>query len=130
MKTALTLFLLLMTTTGCALPLKLLQALLPAAKPVPDVTRYPKTILRDIVPGQKIDWVGNDTVVFAGYPVKLFAIELPSLFEANYQIAEFFREAHELSAFSLLGFLVIHILAVIRHRFFDKPGNDVLNRMI
>jgi len=69
MKTALTLFLLLMTTTGCALPLKLLQALLPAPKPVPDVTPYPKKILRDIVPGQKIDWIGNDTVVFAGYPV-------------------------------------------------------------
>jgi len=67
---------------------------------------------------------------FAGYPVKLFAIEIPSIFEANFQIAGFFTEAHELSAFSLLGFLVIHILAVIRHRFFDKPGNDVLNRMI
>jgi cytochrome b561 len=67
---------------------------------------------------------------FAGYPVKLFTIEIPSIFEANFQIAGFFTEAHELSAFSLLGFLVIHILAVIRHRFFDKPGNDVLNRMI
>ncbi|MEI7952064.1 MAG: hypothetical protein WCH37_05235 [Synechococcaceae cyanobacterium ELA182] len=70
MKTALTLFLLLMTTTGCALPLKLLQALLPAPKPVPDVTPYPKTILRDIVPGQKIDWIGNDTVVFVGWGVR------------------------------------------------------------
>jgi len=67
---------------------------------------------------------------FAGYPVKLFAIEIPSIFEANFKFAGFFTEAHELSAFSLLGFLVIHILAVIRHRFFDKPGNDVLNRMI
>jgi cytochrome b561 len=66
---------------------------------------------------------------FAGYPVKLFAIELPNFFEANFKIAGFFSEAHELSAFSLLGLIVIHILAVIRHRFFDKPGNDVLNRM-
>jgi cytochrome b561 len=67
---------------------------------------------------------------FAGYPVKLFAIELPNFFEANYKIAEFFSEVHELSAFTLLGLIVIHILAVIRHRFFDKPGNDVLNRMM
>ncbi len=67
---------------------------------------------------------------FAGYPVKLFAIELPNFFEANYEIAEFFAETHELSAFTLLGLIVIHILAVIRHRFFDKPGNDVLNRMM
>jgi len=67
---------------------------------------------------------------FAGYPVKFFAIELPNFFEANFEIAHFFAETHELSAFSLLGLIVIHILAVIRHRFFDKPGNDVLNRMI
>ncbi len=66
---------------------------------------------------------------FAGYPVKLFAIELPNFFEANFEFAGFFAETHELSAFSLLGLIVIHILAVIRHRFFDKPGNDVLNRM-
>ena len=67
---------------------------------------------------------------FAGYPVKLFAIELPNFFEPNFQIAGFFAETHELSAFTLLGLIVIHILAVIRHRFFDKPGNNVLNRMM
>ena len=67
---------------------------------------------------------------FAGYPVKLFSIELPNFFAPNFEIAGFFSEAHEVSAFTLLGLIVIHILAVIRHRFFDKPGNDVLNRMI
>ena len=70
MKTALVLSLLMMTTTGCILPAKLLQALRSASRPEPDITRYPKTILRGIVPGQKIDWIGNDTVVFAGYPVQ------------------------------------------------------------
>lgn len=67
---------------------------------------------------------------FAGYPVKFFTIEMPNFFEANFELAGFFAETHEISAFSLLGLIVIHILAVIRHRFFDKPGNDVLNRMI
>ena len=70
MKTALVLSLLMMTTTGCILPAKLLQALRSASRPEPDITRYPKTILRGIVPGQKIDWIGNDTVVFAGYPLQ------------------------------------------------------------
>jgi len=70
MKTALVLSLLMMTTTGCILPAKLLQALRSASRPEPDITRYPKTILRGIVPGQKIDWIGNDTVVFAGWGVK------------------------------------------------------------
>ena len=67
---------------------------------------------------------------FAGYPVKFFSFELPNFFQANFQFAGFFAEAHEVSAYSLLTVIIIHILAVIRHRFFDKLGNDVLNRMI
>jgi len=67
---------------------------------------------------------------FAGYPVHFFSIELPNFFSPNFEIAGFFAEAHEVSAFSLLGLIIIHILAAIRHRFFDKPGNDVLNRMM
>jgi hypothetical protein len=71
MKTALALLLLLMmTTTGCVLPMRVVQTLMPTPKPEPDNTPYPKTVLRGIVPGQKIDWIGNDTVVFAGWGVK------------------------------------------------------------
>lgn len=67
---------------------------------------------------------------FAGYPVKLFAIEIPNLVGTNFQLAKICSEAHEISAFSLLGVVAIHILAVIKHRFFDKPENDVLKRII
>ncbi len=69
MKTALALLLLTMTTTGCVLPLRVVQTLLPPPRPEPDKTPYPKTVLRGIVPDQRIDWIGNDTVVFAGHPV-------------------------------------------------------------
>jgi cytochrome b561 len=41
-----------------------------------------------------------------------------------------FSEAHEICAYFLLGLISIHIFAVIKHRFFDKPENDVLKRMI
>ncbi|MFZ0407718.1 MAG: hypothetical protein WAM11_06365 [Cyanobium sp.] len=58
------------TNTGCMLPARLLQALMPAPQPKPDITPYPKTVLQGIVPGRKIDWIGHDTVVFAGYPVQ------------------------------------------------------------
>jgi hypothetical protein len=68
MKTALALILLMMTTTGCALPLRLLRTL--TATPNPDTTPYPKTILRGLVPGQRIDWIGNDTLVFIGWGAK------------------------------------------------------------
>ena len=67
MKTALALILLMMTTTGCALPLRLLNTL--SSAPTPDTTPYPKTILHGLVPAQRIDWIGNDTLVFIGYPV-------------------------------------------------------------
>ena len=66
MKTALALILLMMTTTGCALPLRLLRTL--TATPNPDTTPYPKTILRGLVPGERIDWIGcsRDWRVAAG----------------------------------------------------------------
>ncbi len=65
-----------------------------------------------------------------GYPVHLFSFELPMLIGTNFELGKVFAEAHELSAFSLLGLVGIHVLAVIKHRFFDKPENDVLKRMI
>ena len=69
MKTALPLLLLTMTTTGCMLPLRVAQTLMPPPRPEPDNTPYPKTVLRGIVPDQRIDWIGNDTVVLAGHPI-------------------------------------------------------------
>lgn len=65
-----------------------------------------------------------------GYPVHLFSIELPMLVATNFELGKFFAEAHEVCAFSLFGLIAIHILAVIKHRFFDKPENNVFKRMI
>ena len=65
-----------------------------------------------------------------GFPVHLFSLEMPLLVERNLKLGRFFAEAHELSAYALLGLVVIHVLAVIKHRFFDKPENDVLKRML
>ena len=66
----------------------------------------------------------------AGYPAVFFGYELPFLIEKKLELRKFFAETHELSAYSLLGLIAIHISAVIKHRFFDKPENDVLKRMI
>jgi len=67
---------------------------------------------------------------FAGYPVKLFSLELPNLVGTNFTLAKICAEIHEISAYALLGIIIIHVLAVIKHRFFDKPENDVLKRII
>lgn len=65
-----------------------------------------------------------------GFPVKLFGLELPMLVATDFTHGRFFSEVHELAAYALLGLVIAHVAAVIKHRFFDKPENDVLKRMI
>lgn len=65
-----------------------------------------------------------------GYPVKLFAIEMPKIAETNFDLGKIYGTIHGLAAYCLLAVLSLHIIAVIKHRFFDKPENDVLKRMI
>ncbi len=65
-----------------------------------------------------------------GFPVHLFSIEMPILIERDFEIGKIIAETHEISAYSLLALIAAHILAVIKHRFFDKPENDVLKRML
>lgn len=65
-----------------------------------------------------------------GFAVKFFSIELPMLIGTDFERGKLFAEAHELSAYALLGLVAVHVGAVIKHRFFDKPEHDVLKRMI
>lgn len=65
-----------------------------------------------------------------GFPVHLFSITMPNLMAANPQIGKYFAEAHEIFAYSLLAAVGLHFAGALKHRFFDKPENDVLNRMI
>lgn len=65
-----------------------------------------------------------------GYPVKLFSINMPHLIQTNYDLGKIFSQTHELGAYALLFLVSLHILGALKHRFFDKPENDVLKRMI
>jgi cytochrome b561 len=67
---------------------------------------------------------------FAGYPVKLFSLEIPNFVGTNFELAKFFSETHEIVAFSLLGMVAIHILAIFKHYFFDKIPVNILKRII
>lgn len=66
----------------------------------------------------------------SGYSVHLFTVEMPILMSANFKFAALFHEAHEISAKLLILVLALHIFAAIKHRFFDKPENDVLKRIL
>lgn len=65
-----------------------------------------------------------------GYPVHLFSIEMPFLVQKNIELGKFFSGVHKYAAYGLIALLVLHIAGVVKHRFFDKPENDVLKRMI
>ncbi len=65
-----------------------------------------------------------------GYHVNFFGIELPMLMEKNLELAPIISQSHTIFGYSLIAIISLHILGVIKHRFFDRPENDVLKRMI
>ena len=67
---------------------------------------------------------------FFGFPVSFFALQLPQIVAPDLTKAEFFVKTHSACAFLLIGALALHILGALKHRFFDKPENDVLGRIV
>lgn len=65
-----------------------------------------------------------------GFPVHLFSIAMPNLIEANPLLGRFFATMHEILAYTLLTVVILHFLGAMKHRFFDKPENDFLKRML
>lgn len=65
-----------------------------------------------------------------GYPVHFFSVNLPNIVEANPDLGMKINESHGVFAYILLGIIALHVAGAIKHRFFDKPENDVLKRMI
>ena len=65
-----------------------------------------------------------------GYPVQIFGFKMPNLMETNFDLGKIFHETHEIAPYVLLVLVIAHIFGAIKHRFFDKPENDVLKRMI
>lgn len=65
-----------------------------------------------------------------GYAVKLFSLEMPFLVGTDYVLGKQFSLIHQYGAYLLLALIVIHVAAVIKHRFFDEPENDVLKKML
>jgi len=64
-----------------------------------------------------------------GYPTIWFnLIALPDLVGKDKFLADFFQETHEILNFTLLGLVVLHILAALKHHFFDRDG--ILARML
>ena len=76
-----------------------------------------------------IGWAETD---FGGHGVEWFGIQMPKLFPTletlwGLNLEETTSELHELLAYSMLVVALIHIAAVIKHRWLDQQ--DVLYRM-
>lgn len=76
-----------------------------------------------------IGWAESD---FGGHGVQWFGVSMPKLFPTLKELGGFELETltatlHQWGAYIMLGLAVIHILAVVKHRWVD--GHDVLTRM-
>lgn len=67
---------------------------------------------------------------FFGFPVHMFGIAMPHLVSVNPELGKICAEAHEIFGIAFVAVLVAHVGAVIKHKFFDRPENDILNRML
>ena len=64
-----------------------------------------------------------------GYPVKLYGLTMPYLAQKDYQMASFYSNCHKYIGYLFLTLVTIHILAAMKHRFFDIKENNVLARI-
>lgn len=56
-----------------------------------------------------------------GYPVVyLGLVQLPDLVPKSNDLADIFKEMHELLAWSMVALLIGHVLAALKHQFIDK----------
>ncbi len=65
----------------------------------------------------------------AGFSVVLFGIlPLPDFVSASKPLAEMIKPWHEASAFALIGVVVLHVAAALKHHWIDRDG--LLQRML
>lgn len=68
--------------------------------------------------------------VSSGHPINLFntGIMFPDFIGVNFELAAIASSMHEYTAFALIGMIVIHILAALKHLIIDKI--NIFIRMI
>lgn len=71
-------------------------------------------------------WITSST---ANYPVSWFGlVTLPDLVGPSRELHETFEDIHKLGATTLFYLAIVHVLAALKHQFFDK--DDLLKRML
>ncbi|MSP33769.1 MAG: cytochrome b [Rickettsiales bacterium] len=65
-----------------------------------------------------------------GFSVNLFTIPMPNLISSQPETGAYLVRIHQYSAYAIIAVIGLHIGGTLKHRFFDKPENDVLKRML
>lgn len=65
-----------------------------------------------------------------GHDLFLFGIPLPEFMEDNKELAGTLHTIHSYIPYAFLAVIALHIVGALKHRFMDKPENDVLGRML
>ena len=65
-----------------------------------------------------------------GHPISVFNWFTLELLEDNKDLAGTFWQIHTTIPYVFLGIIALHLAGALKHRFFDKPENDVLKRML
>jgi cytochrome b561 len=64
----------------------------------------------------------------AGFPIVLFGVlPLPDFVPADKALAEVIKPFHAIAAFALIGLVLLHVGAALKHQWIDRDG--LLDRM-
>lgn len=63
----------------------------------------------------------------AGMPVSFFGFVLPNLVKPDKHLMEIVAQVHQWLAFGLIAFIILHVLATLKHHFINK--NNILRRI-
>lgn len=66
--------------------------------------------------------------IFSGYPIKYFGLTLPGWGWKDEAVKEFFSTVHFVAAILFISLIKLHVLAALKHLFFDRDG--VFHRML
>lgn len=65
----------------------------------------------------------------AGFPIVWFGVlPLPDFVPKDKELADLIKPAHALAAFALIGLVILHVGAALKHQWIDKDG--LLTRML
>ncbi len=65
----------------------------------------------------------------AGFPIVVFGVlPLPDLVHADKALAELIKPWHQISAFSMMGLVLLHVGAALKHQFVNRDG--LITRML